>query len=651
MSPPELKQLTRAEELFDAGKLDKALEILNNWRQFEGLNSQQKGYVQFLKGLILIYQNKSEEAIELGEQLLKEGQKLNDNLKSVDGYFFILTGLCLAYKFNDAFKIVEKAEDLLRYISNISKNLLIQREVRIRLLKAWINFEIGNIDLAENCTEWNLGSQKELGNTFELVWASIFMARIMLQGKSRFDLAMEYTKKAMLLAEEIKFNHYWIGFCQLGFGVIYSSIGEFNISLKYSMKSLEIFRKIKNNWYIAALLNNIGGTYGWIGDYDIALKYLEESIRLREQDSIMLVSSLDNIIYVALEKGDVELAQKYFQRLEDIYNQTKDSHFELIYHYNKALMLKRSSRIRDKAKAEELLKQVIESEPLAFDIIIYAYIHLCDLLLTEFRINNNSEVLDELNHYIGKLLTIAENSHSYLIFCETFILQAKLALINLDLKAARRFLTQAQKIAESYGIKRLAMKISHQHDELLRQITEWEILKESDASLSERWKLAGLNEQMENMVKKRMSEAPKISEEEPVSILIITEGGTSIFSHSFIKDKAFESHIFGGFITTIDYFIREMFSEGLDRAIFGEYTLLMKSIPPFFIAYIFKGDSYYAHQKINYFIDHIRKKDVIWQNLLKSFQVNQSIHLKDIPLLESLITEVFITKSIVYSEL
>ncbi|MFX1316381.1 MAG: hypothetical protein ACFE9T_10995, partial [Promethearchaeota archaeon] len=226
----------------------------------------------------------------------------------------------------------------------------------------------------------------------------------------------------------------------------------------------------------------------------------------------------------------------------------------------------------------------------------------------------------------------------------------KLALINFNLKAARRFLTQAQKIAESYGLKRLAMKISHEHDELLRQITEWENLKESEASLSERWKLAGLNNQMENMVRKRISEAPKISEEEPVRILIITEGGSSIFSYSFIKDKKFESHIFGGFLTTIDYFIREMFSEELDRAIFGEYTLLMKSIPPFFVSYIFKGDSYYAHQKINYFIDYIQKEDVIWQNLLKSFQVNQSIHLKDIPLLESLITETFITKSIVSSE-
>jgi tetratricopeptide (TPR) repeat protein len=449
---------------------------------------------------------------------------------------------------------------------------------------------------------------------------------------------------------EMKFNHFWIAMCHAHLGVIHKMIGELNTSLKHDMKRLALFKEINNIFYTAGALNNIAVSYIYIGDYELALEYLEESLSYYEIQSIDLHLPLGNLIAVALELGDNERAQKYFQRLEDKYNQTKDADVLLIYQCAKALMLKKSSRIRDKAKVEKLLKKVIKTKTVRFDTIIFATIHLCDLLLAEYRINNNSEVLEELNHYIAKLLTIAEKSHSYLVFCETFILQAKLALINFNMKAARRLLTQAQKIAESYGIKRLAMKISHEHDELLRQLNEWERLKKLEVPLSERWKLAGLNNQMENMVKKRMSDAPEVLEEEPVTILIITEGGISIFSHSFIKDKEFESRIFGGILTTIDFFIREVFSEGLDRAIFGEYTLLLKSIPPFFISYIFKGDSYYAHQKIKYFIDHIQKEATIWQNLLKSFKISQAINLKDIPLLESLITETFITKTIVSGE-
>lgn len=650
MSHPGLKQLTRAEQFFDDGKLDEALEMLNDMKHFEGLNPQQNYHFQFLKGLILFYQNKNEEVSKLGEQLLKEGQNVNKPLQSVDGYFFIIIGAHPVNKFDEASKFIEKAEGSLRLISNRPKDILIRREIRITLAKAYINVFGGKIEIAEKCVDWILNLQKELGNTFEIVWANLIKAIIMMSAKSRFDLALEYTKKAMSIAKEIKFNHFWIALCQMFLGAIYSYIGEFNISLKHHMKSLATFKEINNSFYTAGALNNIGVIYISTGDYDLALEYLEESLFYYEIQSMALQLPLGNLVEAALEKGDIERAQKYFQRLEDMYNQTENANVILSYQFAKALMLKNSPRIRDKAKSEELLKQVIKTETIHFELIICAIIHLCDLLLAEFRLTNDSEVLDELNHYIAKLLAIAEKSHSYLVFCETFILQAKLALINFNVKAARRFLIQAQKIAESYGIKRLAIKISHEHDQLLRQMTQWENLKESEASLSERWKLSGLNNQMENMVRKRVSETPDVSEEEPVKILIITEGGTSIFTHSFIEDKEFESHIFGGFITTIDYFIKEMFSEGLDRAIFGKYTLLLKSVPPFFISYIFKGESYYAHQKINYFIDHVQKENDIWQNLLKSSRVSQSIHLKDIPLLESLISETFMTKTIVSSE-
>ena len=156
---------------------------------------------------------------------------------------------------------------------------------------------------------------------------------------------------------------------------------------------------------------------------------------------------------------------------------------------------------------------------------------------------------------------------------------------------------------------------------------------------------------IKRMVRRKVIDIPEPSDEKPVLLLILSEGGSVLLSHTFIEEKYFESHLFGGFLTTIDYFINEMFSEGLDRAIFGEYTLVMKSITPFYVSYIFKGDSYYALQKTDYFVNHIKKKGDIWQNLLKSFEVSKSVQLKDIPLLESLIKETFTTTSLVQNSL
>ncbi|MFX0012471.1 MAG: tetratricopeptide repeat protein [Candidatus Hermodarchaeota archaeon] len=642
MSHPELKQLTRAEELANAGKLDEALEILNDKSQFEGLNSQQKCYFQFLKGLVLFYMYKSADLIKFGEELFKEGQNFNKNLQSFDGLFFNGIGLAQAYRFYEALEKIEQAENMLKNLSQIPQKDLKLRRARINVLKGWCNIDIGKIDLAEKLLGETIRLEKELGKTFEIVWANIMMGRVMFQGKSLFDLAIEYTKKALSIAMDIKFNHFWIGFCELGFGVRYSSIGDLNRSLKYHMRSLAIFKEIKNHWFTASTLLNIGGLYYELGDYDLSLKYWEESLLLYEIESISVEWPLGNLIEVALEKGDNELAQNYFNQLEELYSQKKDAIIVLTYKLSKALMLKRSSRIRDKAKAEELLKQVVETETIWVDSTITALVHLCDLLFSEYRLNYNNEVLDELNHYIAKLLNIAEKQHSYLVFCKTFILKAKLALINFDVKAARRFLTEAQKIAEKYGIKHLAMKISREHDELLKQIKIWKNLKESEAPLSERLKQAGLDGDIRHMIRKQMVEDSKLSDEDPVLLLIISEGGIPLFSHSFIEEKSIDSEIFSGFLTTIDYFIKEMFSEGLDRAIFGEHTLLMKSIPPFIISYIFKGDSYYALQKTDRFIEHVQTEGNIWQKLLKYSEISQVVYLKDIPSLEYLITETFI---------
>ncbi len=645
MSHLELDQLTRAEQLFEAGKLDEALDILNNSSQFEGFDLQQKEKFLYLKGLILTYQNKGEELIILGKQLFEEAQKSNHNPQSFDGLFFVIMGLGILNKPDETFKKIDEAEDLLKLISKTEENILNQREIRLNVVKAWINYLIGNINLAEKYLESPLCVQNELSNSFETVWANMLKVLILVQVKGKYELAMQYTEKAMSLAMKLEFNHYWLGFCQLSVGVIYLFLYETELGLEYHIKSLRIFQKINNVWYIATILNNIGLVYCDKGDYERALKYLQRSLILWEKYPFRLESCIHALIFISLEKGDTELAQKYFQCLENMYNQKKGIHIEIIYKYNKALILKRSTRIRDKAKAEKLFKQVIEAETIYLEVTRDALVCHCDLQLSELLLTNNIEVLEEINLNIAKLLSIAEKSHSYIIYCETFILQAKLALINFDIKAARRFLTQAQKIAESYGIKRLAMKISYEHDKLLKQLDIWERLKESGAPLSERWRLAGLNEQMEKMVKKRREDVPMASDEEPVLLLIVSEGGIPFFSQSFIEDTNFEDHLFGGFFTAINSFINEKFSEGLDRASFGDYTLLMSSIPPFLMCYIYKGQSYSAQNRIKTFLNEIMSEKELWNTFEKFYQKNQKIHIEDFPSLESLIAKTFIEKS------
>jgi hypothetical protein len=146
------------------------------------------------------------------------------------------------------------------------------------------------------------------------------------------------------------------------------------------------------------------------------------------------------------------------------------------------------------------------------------------------------------------------------------------------------------------------------------------------------------------MVKKRVIDPIDLIDEDPVVILIISEGGNPIFSQTFLDEWNFQDHLFGGFLTAVTSFSDEMLHEGFDRAIFGKYTLLMKSISPFLLCYLFKGQSYLAQQRLKYFADKIQKNIEIWDTFVKYLKTNQEIQLRDIPPLEMAIKDIFINK-------
>ncbi len=174
----------------------------------------------------------------------------------------------------------------------------------------------------------------------------------------------------------------------------------------------------------------------------------------------------------------------------------------------------------------------------------------------------------------------------------------------------------------------------------------WDKLKTSKAPLLERMELICPMEQMKRMIRKSEIIVPDVNDEKPVLLLIISEGGNPLFSQSFMEEQVFEDNLFGGFIFAINSFISEKFSKGLDRAIFGEYTLLMKAILPFFICYVFKGQSYLAQKRINFFIESLIEDKDTWHTFRDFHHLNKEIQIKDIPSLGAMITKIFINKSV-----
>ncbi|MHA2288283.1 MAG: tetratricopeptide repeat protein [Promethearchaeota archaeon] len=697
------QELVRVEQLIEIAKFDEADQLIKKFEEKEGNSLYDLILCNLFKCKSLFGRGLHEDVVKLAEQTHKESLRLGRNILSVDILLIMAEALLnldqtTLSEFADLLDLsrTEKSHKLIQQGDELLKNLKLKipaesklRKAYIAWLKGWVYTRKEDYEQAIKQHKQSLSLREELGNKVEIVRSLNKIAYIYMIPKMRnLELSSKYLERSLTIAEEsghkgvLGITLSYIGglyrikgdcdrrimvseralalfqdinniFKEAGaiyaLGECFLIKGEIDRSQRFFEQSLELSKKIDYKWEVANTLNALAYCYQLKGELDRALECIEQAMVLnREMGEIyFLANNHDFLIQILIDMDDLERASNVLQDLEQLNNQLKLDRINFTYLIDKALLLKTYPRARDRGLAEEILKNLLKEESLVYEDRFDVLINLCELLLTDLKLTNEVEILEEIKLFIQQLLFLSENSHSFLILGETYLLQAKLALINFDVKEARQLLTQAQKIAESHGIKRLAMKISYEHDELLGQTKMWENLKTSEVPLSERLELTGINDQMEHMVKKRMIEVPDLSDEEPVLLLIVSEGGTPFFSQSFMKNKAFESHLFGGFLTTIDYFIKEMFSEGLDRAVFGEYTLLMKSVPPFFIIYIFRGNSYYALQKLNYFENQIQKEEEIWQDLLNSFQRNKTIQLNDIPLLDSLITKAFLMKNLV----
>jgi hypothetical protein len=69
----------------------------------------------------------------------------------------------------------------------------------------------------------------------------------------------------------------------------------------------------------------------------------------------------------------------------------------------------------------------------------------------------------------------------------------------------------------------------------------------------------------------------------------------------------------------------------------------MKAVSPFLVCYLFKGQSYLAQLKIQNFTNLIKSNENLWQTFNKFYQTNREVQLKDIPYLEELLNEIFLT--------
>ncbi|MHA2399132.1 MAG: tetratricopeptide repeat protein [Promethearchaeota archaeon] len=646
------KELTLSKQYLKEGKYENSLKLLNEFAKRKGITLRETISCKLVKSMLLFRQGLAKESSEFSEQIYKESLVLEKDILSVDALFAMVGALYSIRNKEKADRALKQAEKLLESMKDASRIAMNRREAWLFYLKGMSSdptlFPQGDVDLTIKYYEQCLTLAESHGNDILINASLIRLAWNFIMIKGQLNFALEYIERALNLSKDTN-DKIFIAWALHLKATVFQNKGEVNHCISLYNQSLAITKELNHQPLISGTLNNLADAYRMNGELDRALECSKQSIEIYTNIGRLetVVANLhDYLIQILIEKGDNEQAEQFFNKLEEINNQLDNRPINEMYLYNKALLLKESSRISNRAKAEEILKELLKEGIMFWEVNQRVLLALSDLLISELQMTGNLEALEEVELYIAQLLEGAEKTRSYWIWGETFLLQAKIALLSLKLKEARRLLTQGQKIAEKFGLELLARKISDEHDELLKKLEKWEDLKKSEAPMKERLDLSRVDNQMRSMIQKRVIKQSDIKDEDPIVILFISEAGMPVFSQSFAEEWSFQDHLFGGFLTAVNTFSDEMFSKGLDRASFGDYTLFMNAASPFLVCYLFKGQSYSAQQRIRYFLDKLQSNQEVWQAFEKYYQMNQEIQLKDIPSLEPLIKEVFIDKKI-----
>ena len=318
----------------------------------------------------------------------------------------------------------------------------------------------GELDSALEAYQRSLAIKEELNLNREIATTLINIGSV-YHLKGELDLAVDYYQKGLVISEELG-NKSNIALATNNLGDTYMLRGELGQALEYFQKALKLYEELGFKQEIALSLSNLGGLYWKKESIEQSLQCYRQSLAMYEemQNAPYAALVLFNLFWIELEKEDPFMAEQYLNNLEQINKNNENKVIDQRYRVAKALWLKSSKRARHKLEAAKILEEVIREKVGDYTLAVTAMIHLGDLLMSELKMTGEEELFGEIKELTNRLLNISKKQSSHLLLAEVYLLQSKLALIELDMGQARKFLAQAHAIAEEKGLTSLSRLIT-----------------------------------------------------------------------------------------------------------------------------------------------------------------------------------------------
>ncbi len=500
------KALLFAEKLNEQGKYEDTLQFIFDLEQKRDLSPFEQLSCNLIKSSVMVMLGQHNKVISLAERIAQESQKLGKRLHIVDAFILKSRALYWLERLDEGLDLLEQGDRLLKTLTDKSSLEIKQREAWIAWVRSVIFHYKEEPDLQIKYLEQGLKLGEETGNN-EIIFKCLMLYGYYYRSQGEFNRAIFYINRSLEIANLMK-NQIIAAYSFTNLAHIYFEKGELDNCAKYIKKIYKIYKQTNNKRHFSSSLNTLGNIYMQKGEISRALRYFERSLAIfKEIGAIFgICSVLDSLIFLTLKEGDFKQAHIYFNRLKQIYKKEKNQKIvSLLFKFNKALIHKKDPQVSNLTIAKNLLEQIINEDIINFDVYVDALLELCDVYLIYLRDTNELKLLDIILNYVKKIIEIARKIHSYWLLAEIYLLQAKLELITLDLSKAQQSLIEAYQISEKYNLNLLNLKIKKEQDELQTQITKWENFRYSKAIIAERVEFARVDEQLVQMLRKRLS--------------------------------------------------------------------------------------------------------------------------------------------------
>ncbi|MHA2171056.1 MAG: tetratricopeptide repeat protein [Candidatus Kariarchaeaceae archaeon] len=526
---------------------------------------------------IFIIIGKYDEAFDLANQVISLSKKTDKPAEELKGYIVQAYALVRMSKYDEAIDALHSTVTVL----NTQRKLLELDVIRN------IEGTIANLMGLANRYQGNLGK------------------------------ALEYYQNSLEIRKELKLQREEALTTQ-NIATVFQLKGELETALGFNLYSLNTFEEIGDVQFIAFTLHDIGLIYWMKGDHIQALEYLQKCLKIRTKihNPFYTIDTLYYLVLLKLELNEKASANLFFEQLAEIFDSYKGKRTVARYKLAKAMILKASDRIIKTAEAQGLFQEIVNYQDVEHELHVFAMLNLYEQLISELKIYKNEEILLEVKALASKLLSIAKDTDSHSLLAETFLLQSKLSLLELDVSKAQYLLTQAEITANEKNLVGLAQKISNEYDTIIDR-TKWDTLKKRNASIIERVAESNLDDILANMLTKRQKERFEQIDEKPVLLLVLNDSGITVFNKRFIRDTMVNEQLIGGFLTASSAGMTQALSGqgSIERIKYGDYTLIFKNVEELSFCYVFQGKSYLAIQRLNRFTDQIHKSHTRWKTI------------------------------------